>query len=105
MSTSYTVPGTVGGGILSGRVILDLKQLIQNDELQFYTLPVVIGDPSTVITQWWQILPTAPGSNDPYWSITPPPSDRYRGFWGKRFRGAIAIYPESPITWWGRGGI
>ena len=97
-STSYTVPGTVGGGIFIWPSNTGPQTaMIQNDELQFYTPSVVIGD---LVNGYYAMVAnpsTAPGPDDPYWSITPPPSDRYKGFWvGSGPRGVIATYPESP---------
>lgn len=59
--------------------------------------PVYIGD---LVGGYYAMVDnpsTSPGGGDPYWSATPPGTDRFRGYWyGNASSAAIATSPTSP---------
>ncbi len=98
IGTHYTAPGTVGGGVFIWPGIFGPKTaVIWNDDLQFYVPSVAIGE---LVNGYYAMVAnpsTSPGPGDPYWSVTPPTSDRWRGFWkGSESGEVLATYPESP---------
>lgn len=98
IGTYYTAPGTVGGGVFIWPGVFGPKTaVIWNDNLQFYAPSVAIGE---LVSGYYAMVAnpsTSPGPGDPYWSATPPTSDRWRGFWYAAVGGEVlAVYPESP---------
>jgi len=98
IETYYTAPGTIGGGVFIWPGIFGPKiAVIWNDDLQFYAPSVAIGE---IVNGYYAMVEnpsTSPGSGDPYWSATPPTSDRWRCFWNGSAGGEVlATYPESP---------
>lgn len=59
--------------------------------------PIYIGD---LVGGYYAMVDdpsTSPGGGDPYWSATPPGTDRFRGYWyGNASSAAIATSPTSP---------
>lgn len=88
--------GTVGQGVFIWPTIPEIVVVV-DDQLHIVVNSVHIGD---IVSGYYAMVDdpsTTPGPGDPYWSPTPPGSDRFRGYWyGSHSGDAIATSPTTP---------
>jgi len=96
-TTSYNYANAQGALGMKGFLIL-----VYGDELEIFDYvpippPIYIGD---LVGGYYAMVDdpsTSPGGGDPYWSASPPGTDRFRGYWyGNASSSAIATSPTSP---------
>lgn len=88
--------GTVGQGVFIWPTIPEIVVVV-DDQLHIVVNSVHIGD---IVSGYYAMVDnpsTSPGPGDPYWSATPPGTDRWRGYFGY-FYYVAAISPANRIS-------